>query len=629
MACNAIVVLVMAACVCLGSTERPPPPPLPPAPASFSGVFDHNMVLQRAPSMAALYGSAGNVTGSSPAQVTVHVSSSDRDVSKTYTSPVDDEGNWKVLLDPAEAGGDYTMSVACTRGCMNTSEMTLVNVTYGDVYFCSGQSNMELKLHFTFSRNDTLDAIGAGKYHNIRIRQFPHSPSNDTVYVIPPKSQGALMAGLPAWLTAQQAHDTLMESNMCGSCGKANRSVLMQFSAACWYFAQALTDELGANAPPLGMISSSVGGTQIEAWTPKNIINKCQNNSCAKKPENCGILYNGMVCPYLNMTIKGILWYQGENNMGGTPGNVLDHVGYGCMLPNMVQTWRQAWSAVPNTTNPLAPFGVYTLAAGTSEGASNKMGSMRWAQTANHGVVPNEALPNVFIASGYDLGEPWGWQCEAKNCCQHTVIEPQPPCSGDTRWSEWQTHSFMGGIHPRTKYIISSRAARAASVLVYGSSGPYIGPVITGCSMSSDKKSIEIRFNKTLLALSDKVIVQEYNSTANASAMLVTTMDDPPMIAPDRKNTDIGWTFVDVKINEGADGVIVDLSPLNGQAPTAVRYAWDNYPCCGALDRSLAPCPMGSCPIMGSPSMLPAVPFFAFIKNGKCQCVPPQTCDQF
>ena len=404
---------------------------------------------------------------------------------------------------------------------------------------------------------------------------------------------------------------------MCGSCGKANRSVLMQFSAACWYFAQALTDELGANAPPLGMIASSVGGTQIEAWTPPNIINECQNNSCQTKPAGCGVLWNGMVCPYLNMTIKGILWYQGENNMGGTPGNVMDHVGYGCMLPKMVQTWREAWSVVPKTTDPLAPFGVYTLAAGTSEGAANKMGAMRWAQTANHGVAPNKDLPNVFIASGYDLGEPWGWGCQAKNCCQHTVIEPQPPCSGDTRWSEWQTHSFMGTIHPRTKYIISSRAAHAAAVLVYGSSGPYIGPVITGCSMSSDKKSIEIHFNKTLMTSSDKVIVQEYNVSNNASAMLVTSIDDPPMIAPDRRNTDVNWTAVDIKINEGADGVIVDLSRLDGQAPTALRYGWDDYPCCGTLDTSLAPCPMASCPIMGSPSMLPAVPFFAYIKNGK------------
>ena len=191
MTCHLITLVVIATLACSGSAERGPPPPAPPAPASFSGVFDHNMVLQRAPSMAALYGSAGNVTGS--AKVTVHVSSSDRDVSKTYTSSVDDEGNWKVLLDPAEAGGHYTMSVACTSGCMNKSETTLVNVTFGDVYFCSGQSNMELRLHFTFSRNDTLDAIGAGKYHNIRIRQYPHSPNNDSVYVIPPKSQGALM----------------------------------------------------------------------------------------------------------------------------------------------------------------------------------------------------------------------------------------------------------------------------------------------------------------------------------------------------------------------------------------------------------------------------------------------------
>ena len=602
-----------------------PKPPLGPQPATFSGVFDHNMVLQRAPSMAALYGSAGNVTGSSPAQVTVHVSSSDRDVSKTYTSPVDDEGNWKVLLDPAEAGGDYTMSVACTSGCTNTTVSTLVNVTFGDVYFCSGQSNMELTLHYTFNRNNTLDAIGAGKYHNIRIRQFPHNANNESVYVVSP-GHGALGPGLSTWLSAKQAYDNEIQMKSCGWCGMMNRSVLVDFSAACWYFAQALTDELGEDAPPLGMIASSVGGTQIEAWSPDHALDVCKNTSCEKNPTFCGNLYNGMVCPFLNMTIKGILWYQGENNMGGTPGNVLDHVGYGCMLPIMVKSWREAWSVVPNTTDPQAPFGIYTLAAGTSEGHAEKMGAMRWSQTGNYGAAPNDLLPNVFIASGYDVGDPWAKDCGKQHCCQHTVIEPQPPCSGDTRWSQWQTHSFMGPIHPRTKLVISTRAARAAAVLGYGAPGPYTGPVISGCSLSSDKKSIEIHFNKTLLTSTDKVIVQEYNSSDNASAMLVTAMENPPMIPEGHKDTN--WSYVDVKINEGADGVVIDLSVLNGEIPTALSYAWHDYPCCGTLDRSLAPCPMGSCPIMGSPSMLPAVPFFALIKNGKCQCVPPQTCDE-
>ena len=67
-------------------------------------------------------------------------------------------------------------------------------------------------------------------------------------------------------------------------------------------------------------------------------------------------------------------------------------------MAQLVQSWRALWSASPRTTSPLAPFGVTTLANSGSEGHSNKMASMRWAQTSNYGHWDNEALPNTFGA---------------------------------------------------------------------------------------------------------------------------------------------------------------------------------------------------------------------------------------
>ena len=69
----------------------------------------------------------------------------------------------------------------------------------------------------------------------------------------------------------------------------------------------------------------------------------------------------------------------------------------------MVRAWRKAWSATPNTTHPLAPFGVATLASGGSEGG-NDIGGMRWSQTSNYGTLPSPAIPNSFLAHAYDLG---------------------------------------------------------------------------------------------------------------------------------------------------------------------------------------------------------------------------------
>jgi hypothetical protein len=73
------------------------------------------------------------------------------------------------------------------------------------------------------------------------------------------------------------------------------------------------------------------------------------------------------------------------------------------------------WSATPGTTEPLAPFGVATLAAGGSEGNAAHMAAMRWAQQANYGQWDNPALPNSFGAQLYDLGDPWYFLSRKKN----------------------------------------------------------------------------------------------------------------------------------------------------------------------------------------------------------------------
>ena len=99
---------------------------------------------------------------------------------------------------------------------------------------------------------------------------------------------------------------------------------------------------------------------------------------------------------------------QGENNMGGTKGSALANVGYSCEQKVLVAGWRKAWSETPGTTEPLAPFGIVTLASSGSEGNDAAMGAMRLAQTAGYGVLPNVAIPNSFFAQAGDLEDAWG-----------------------------------------------------------------------------------------------------------------------------------------------------------------------------------------------------------------------------
>jgi hypothetical protein len=86
-------------------------------------------------------------------------------------------------------------------------------------------------------------------------------------------------------------------------------------------------------------------------------------------------------------------------------GNSAEGYGYGCALPKLVERYRAAWSAVPGTTAPLAPFGIVTLAANTNEGGGQRVAGMRWSQTGNYGVLPNAIMPATFLAQGFDIGD--------------------------------------------------------------------------------------------------------------------------------------------------------------------------------------------------------------------------------
>ena len=294
-----------------------PPPPLPSL--SFGAAFGDNMVLQQAPAKAAVYGylDAG-ATG-----VTVSVSSGGKvlytvDATLNTTtqpfgpdfSPTDPPrffnpwneplATWKALLKPTAAGGDYTIAAKCT-GCGSVTSAAIGNVAFGDMWYCSGQSNMWLPVSHTYSRNDTVAAIKAGNYTNIRL--MAGNSGTDPSYPVGNKDTAAAaaveVAGKPAhgtwnpsgyggvngsnaWMTATQAIATGKERKRHGfpfppyrivrtenawpvsvSSGESDGLTggdypLFKMGAACWYFAQRLS-ELGVSHP-IGIANTAIGG---------------------------------------------------------------------------------------------------------------------------------------------------------------------------------------------------------------------------------------------------------------------------------------------------------------------------------------------------------------------------------
>jgi hypothetical protein len=188
----------------------------------------------------------------------------------------------------------------------------------------------------------------------------------------------------------------------------------VQATATCWYFAQSLAAS-GVDIP-IGIIANAIGGQRIEEFMENTTISVCTDRLGENIPWWDGQLYGQQMLPFVDTTVRGFVWYQGENNMGGVKGNAIANVGYGCMQRQLITGWRTAWSRTPNTTDPNAPFGLVTLASSGTEGGPN-MGAMRWAQVS------------VGLAEGQEqpLGAP------ARRCGAACTPHVPPPSSRHSR----------------------------------------------------------------------------------------------------------------------------------------------------------------------------------------------------
>ncbi|KAJ9456119.1 hypothetical protein DIPPA_18272 [Diplonema papillatum] len=518
-------------------------------------------------------------------------------------------GNWRAQLPPTPVGGIYTITVACSP-CGNAS---IADVTFGDVWYCSGQSNMALPLLHTFSRNKSIEAIQQGKYNNIRLHQMSSNMN--------PALQ---------WTTAKAAVDS------------PNSTDFVMFSSTCYYFAESLTDLFGEYAPPMGLIHTAWGGSTAAQWTSNETSARCKNVTL---DETAGTWYAERVVPFANMTLKGYLWYQGENDMANVFGNVAQHRGYACEVPAMIEEWRTLFST-SGATDPNAPFGLVTIANGGTEGHPD-VGGMHLAQMGSYGAIPNAMMPNTFLGHAYDLDDPFGNEtCWKDSCCSgEATPKPGQTCDGCDGFCDAQdgTQFYLGPIHPRAKKPLGDRLAMAAFGTVFGADVQTTGPVLSGCEVSGGE--LIIKFNTAMLG-KDSVTVGPYweshvdiltnaslfclqanQSTEHVHSATLCKDNGEGMeeVFPMPTNLLTTWKTVNITSNS-ASSISADVSSLGGSV-YGVRYMWSGL-CCDGRPPTSDPCPIASCPLKGSPSQLPANPFVAKIVNGKCSCIAPQMCDE-
>lgn len=263
-------------------------------------IINDNMVLQQQ-SEVPLWGTAG-------ADKLVCVTTSWNN--KTYSVHSDASGQWKVKISTPSAGGPYEITFNDGKA------LTLINILIGEVWLCSGQSNMEMPVT-GFGNSPVLHANDIlAKSENPALRLFH----------------------------VQRAVSNTPLNDCSGTWNESTPGSAASFSAVGFQFAQMLQHILKI---PVGIIEADWGGTPIESWMSKNSL---QPFGDTKTPEtNDGIaadrlrptcLFNGMIAPLAGFGIKGFLWYQGEANVshaGSHPYN------YDQMMKAMVTEWRRLW----------------------------------------------------------------------------------------------------------------------------------------------------------------------------------------------------------------------------------------------------------------------------------------------
>jgi len=201
------------------------------------------MVLQRAPQRAVVWG----FTDTPNASIILNLN---KKIYSTMSSSVAGESIWSVTLDAQEAEGPFQIQV--TQPLANGTKVTIIlnDVLFGDVWLCSGQSNMEFPVLNML--NASIEIANAGKYPKIRLLSAAHELSY--------QFEQELLGISLNWTAASPT------------------SVGSPFtSAICWLYGRMVHEALGGR--PMGLVHTSWGGTAIETWTPPNVLQDCNVTS--------------------------------------------------------------------------------------------------------------------------------------------------------------------------------------------------------------------------------------------------------------------------------------------------------------------------------------------------------------
>ena len=467
----------------------------------------------------------------------------------TASATADKEGKWRVQLNglkPDEAG------VMTVEG---KNKLSVQNVAVGDVWVCSGQSNMSMY-------------VGKGGWR-----------SGDGILNFEKEIAAANFPQLRMFTVARKSSETPIPE-VAGKWEVCTPENVPHWSAVGYFFGRQLQQDLKI---PIGLIHSSWGGTPAQAWTPTDVLQgdadfkaafydtrqaelanlpelkakfeqgplakwqaaadaaKAEGKPAPGKPNGpmgpgeggtASALYNAMIAGATQFPIKGAIWYQGESNVGGA-------ALYRRLLPAMITSWRKAWNQGD------FPFYIVQLAnflAPRTEPADSKWADLRDAQR-----LTAETLPNAGLAVTIDVGD-------EKN------------------------------VHPANKQDVGLRLALAAEAKTYGKSIAFSGPWFEAAKF--DGAQVKITFKP-------------------GTAAGMTTPNSEPIKGFAIAGEDKKFVWAEAKIIPAAPAKAADkgmkqakqaasedtlvLTAPGVEKPVAVRYAWANNPAVNLVNKAGLP----------------------------------------
>lgn len=274
-------------------------------------IFCDNMVMQQQTN-AAIWGKASK---NSSVKITTSWNN------KSYKIRASADGSWKLKVATPKAGGPY--EIVITDG----KAFILKNVLMGEVWVCSGQSNMEMPMkgYRNMPVLGSLDAIALSSNPNIRLFAVKKASSLNPL------------------------------DNFTGNWSLCEPENVSDFSATAYYFGLMLNKALKV---PIGLINTSWGGTRIEPWISESGFKNFDWVKLPEKkpvdklsPQPPTVLFNAMINPIVGYGIRGAIWYQGESNKN-------EPQEYQKLLPGLIVNWRSLWGIgeFPFYYMQIAPF---------------------------------------------------------------------------------------------------------------------------------------------------------------------------------------------------------------------------------------------------------------------------------